>query len=394
MQESNEQINKLFKEEDPTRIQNNLTMISKSEEILKIAINRAHESIKHFLKLLNLDSEIFEHLFDFDIKVDYEKLHIDNDTCAIFRLNNDKEGNNIYIGYDYISSKIKEFEEGNISKQDVVNDLSITIIHEILHANRSIIIGSEDQEELDLLGHNREFYDEILIDYINSGVDTIYSRYVPLYVYSSMLNIFDVVVYDKVNKSYDLYRNLEFDSNNKYPTIGLYMNSEEFELMPDEVHPYEDINELKYINDPAVVYHQNNKTISEEQQSHIIDLQNKFEEILVEGLATIILFTRKTSNLDLNRFYENYFEVYKDDIRSENMLGIKLLCAFGLDGIKWFIMSSYGEVYEDRLFNTFKEKYYKLLESFRVLIDMESSKTEEMKSMYYIDSIIDEKLVK
>ena len=99
------------------------------QESKKIAVN----SFKNFCINLNLDPDLFNHIYNIDISV--ENTYEDN--LAEY----DTQKNIIIINKFYISHLMKQSEKNIINENKIKLNLALTIVHEMLHANRTIFIN-------------------------------------------------------------------------------------------------------------------------------------------------------------------------------------------------------------------------------------------------------------
>lgn len=99
------------------------------QESKKIAVN----SIKNFCINLNLDPDLFNHIYNIDMIV----RNINKNALAQY----DTQENIIIINKLEINRSIMELEK-NISDENTIKlELALTIVHEMLHANRTIFIN-------------------------------------------------------------------------------------------------------------------------------------------------------------------------------------------------------------------------------------------------------------
>lgn len=87
-----------------------------------------------------------------------------------------------------------------------------------------------------------------------------------------------------------------------------------------------------------------------------------FEEIMTEAIATIIVFARDDKELDFDGVCDRILNSKGnyDDIK----VAVKFLKNMGIDTVKWFLTSVYGDYYVDELEMVFKDRYDDLLYDF------------------------------
>lgn len=92
----------------------------------------AIKNIKHFLELLDLNKEAFNHLYNIEIKID----NIKKNEFAQYNLYD----NIIILDIDKIIELAAGNEYNEKTKNIIIDTIAITIIHETIHANRTIMI--------------------------------------------------------------------------------------------------------------------------------------------------------------------------------------------------------------------------------------------------------------
>lgn len=367
------------------------------EELLKIAIDRARNSIRHFFSLLDLDPNLFEHLYNLEVIIDRDNSIVERNCCACFKNSNDDFGCKIYVSSEYLDYLFSSILNTSMTRQEAIDDMADTIIHETLHANRSIIVGNttpSNNVNMNIMGHDREFFDELLMKVINSGTFDIYQRFIPIYKVNTINGICDVVAYDKETSSYNLYANESFEymkigsSLDELLSIGLELNSEGFNHTPTFTYPYNN-DMLSIIDGAPSIYHQNDEMKDVQEK---IELQVRFEDMIIMALTKLVLYTRKSSKLDLEKFYNSLGEETSDSIK----FAAQIFYKFGKEGVKWFMLSSYDEVYDDKLYKSFQEDYYRLLDVLAKIEDDEYNKNTDngqyRRNKKYANKIIERRI--
>jgi len=93
-----------------------------------IAVN----SLKHFLDLLGIDNNLLNDIYDLDIIIDIDD-EVTSRNCAIL------EDNIIWIGKEYLDLMIDYLTKVS-NPNSIIEEISGTIVHEMLHANRHKIL--------------------------------------------------------------------------------------------------------------------------------------------------------------------------------------------------------------------------------------------------------------
>lgn len=377
----------------------------KHKEYIELGIQRAISSLKHFFGLLNIPEGLLDHLFDIEILIDYDndclrKIKVGgkevDEAIAVYSSATNDEDDAIYISHDYVNKILLALKKGRVTRQDVINEFAATIIHELLHRNRTIILDNslklEDAPYYDKYNEIFKDYDiskyKFLLDEaINNNFYNYFDKIVPLSIINKGNNIYDVVAYNKETNTFILYNNQRFGTKKDMTLllIGVELNSLNISHEPDVYISYKngDYNEeIFYCT--SEYYHQKGDTI--EKRDERVSNQVFIEEAIVEVLARFILETRKNYKIDL----EKIETILSKDrfLRDCDLLAGKMLMMMGLPTIKWFILSCHEEEYDDRLYKTFEEKYNLLLNYFKDLMIDGNDKNKVKEAL----EIIDEKI--
>ena len=91
-----------------------------------------------------------------------------------------------------------------------------------------------------------------------------------------------------------------------------------------------------------------------------IENQNGLEEAIVETMANLIVKTKDTKNINLDE--EMNFFINNKTTRKEEKIAAHIIKRMGKDFLTWFMLSSYQEVYTNKIQNEFQNKYEKIIE--------------------------------
>lgn len=234
--------------------------------LVKDAKEKSVELLKHFFELLDLNSDAFEHLYNIPIKVG----NVIGDGSGQYIV----EGNYLVISYEFLNELVDYYADAtdkNKSLENIILNIAMVIIHESIHADRTILIENS----------------------INS---------------------------------------LNLERNNRSTDITLASDN--------------------YLG---------KDTSREKIENRLANLYG-FEEILTEGIATIILFSRDDEVLNFDNVCDRIINSKgnHDDVK----VAVKFLKEMGVDIIKWFLTSAYSEYYIDEFEMIFKDKYDDLLYDF------------------------------
>lgn len=340
---------------------------------LEVAIN----SLKNFIKNLGLNEEAFDHIYKIPIKLGNTTLDAPGEYSPddfTININND------YF-YD-MASRINPTNENTI-----INNIALTIVHEMIHANRTIFIENglkasniEDAMDSELIkrgelnkGHDVDLYDSLLSDVLKlKGYDE-FKTYIPIRYILNKDKTGTLIAYNKETKNYEEF-NQKFDisfkdasemieelskkiNEEKYkPDYIIYTpNTKDTDIVLSSDYYHDDYSVRKDVPMKQYAKLQNDKA------NEIIDTlenQNGFEESLTETLATIIIMTRNDKELDLDRVTEKLMNSVSAE---DEKIMARLINVMGKDMLIWFMKSAYESSYNDYMKNAFKDRYTDLL---------------------------------
>ena len=93
------------------------------------------------------------------------------------------------------------------------------------------------------------------------------------------------------------------------------------------------------------------------------------EEAFTEVLANIIIMSRNDVTLDLGKYLEKIEQAPLDVVGIDEKKAAKLIKYAGKDILKWFMLSTYGDYYDDEFENIFGSDYLRVLKDFQKLYD-------------------------
>ena len=260
------------------------------KELIEITETGAFESIRsfgNFVELLGINSSIFSHLLDIKLIIDYsEELENDENKSIAIYVSEDIDGNNnIHLSARYIDNLVTCTKLYDISEfGNIIDELTTTIVHEVIHSNRDIIV--------------------------KEGIHI-----------SKLLNLSSRLLLGKSNKQ-----------KNDEDTVGSYS-----EYLSNNIN----LNNLSY-----------------EEVSDISDIvasQFGLEESFTEALAHLMVYHKDKDKLYINEYCEEM--INKDSTTKDIKLAYMLIDKMSLDDIRWFILSSYEDGYNNRFVHLFKEDY-------------------------------------
>ena len=380
------------------------------ENFLKIGIDRAKSSLNHFFKLLEIDPSLFDHLFDIRIFIDYNNEIIELETIngtlqdsviATYETADSEKDDVIAISKDYIEQLIFYLNENYIARQDVINEIATTIVHELLHRNRTIIldnslkvddIKAHDMYEEKFKDYDLQLFKNLLDDTIKSGFYNYFDYIVPIKATINDDNKYHVVAYDKQSDCFCIYEDQTFGHNDdKFVTllkIGLELNANDIQhtkkvSIPYKNGPYED----EYFAGSIAYYHQEDLNEPKKQRDTRLEKVSYLEESLIETIAKLIIYSRKKDNIDLEDFYNKISA--DENLHEDVQLVAKMLMKMDISMIEWFILSSYEDIYDDKLYKVFNDKYEKLLLYFEKMMNSFYVYPKDVRA---VEEIINEKI--
>lgn len=426
----------LFKSIPALNFFNNHT--KKRNDLIETGKIRAIESIKNFCTLLNINPEIFNHIYQIPVKIE-DFLGINAEGFYYIM------ENYIALNSNTIEKSLKRIDE-NPDDEKVKNvEISLIatlIVHEMLHANRSIIIENgldkfnliekgkkettkylQEQE-----GYDLDQYDSLLHEVLQKTYIEEFKKFIPIKAKLNEDGSYTIVAYNLETKDYAIFANQQFkakmeDGIDKFLyQLALELNDEnEKHVVTKEIYTNTNNNdelEGRNINDYYHPYSESgrlvdqsnmeSKNLSKEEYDKLIVAKQSIalkkindsegiEEALVETLAQIIVMTRNSKELELDKITTRIYDNNEYDIK----MAAKLIQKMGVDVIRWFLTSVYEDYYSDELEKTFQERYDELIIAFNELYDF-SKKCDNSDSIleYYkasvneniINSLIEEKV--
>ena len=367
---------------------------NKIEEIMlfvSLAHNRANNLLKSFFDKIDLDYSLFNHLYNIEIIIDNSTKTAYDDIVAYYTHKNEFLEPEIYICAKYVDELIcyyKKSNKNNNIKNEIIDQLSRTIIHELIHANRCIIINDTININDSLLDNREEkeynkFND--LLDYLLSN------NLVSLEKRKTIINIVKnnnymiVNVYNKKKDQFEEYRvdNLEFiNKSNSYIKryLEYIINYNDKILIPNRIIS----KETKSDSYMCLDYNLSNNTYCDSiiDRGFIINKISKqvgFEEAITEAMSGIILESNKYMNLNLKTICNKL--IMNNDENEDTILIYRIIKKYGISFIKWFILSSYMDSYYNELENIFDDDYEEIIDLFYYCIEDDTDYLSDVKKI-------------
>lgn len=373
-------------------------MQNKYSKLIDEAKIIACDSLKRLFKNLELDSELFDHLFD--IKIKTSKFD-QKDLMAVYI----SKSFTIILNSNYLKALTDEIKLDSSERMIklIKLNLALTIVHEMLHANRTMMINNS----LTLNNYNQKYIYELVfnvqknlgydLDFYNNTLANMntkkYKKYVPIRVRKDKNNTVNAIVYNKESKNYE-----HFIINNFKDDVYSFSKNT-YEFLKNEKPDCEIFNYglESSIETASYYYHDFDKLIlkHEEYSSKILDskikaiskklnIQDDFEEVIIESIANVAIMSRKEENLNLQSVYNRLKS--DESVDRDLKMGLWFISEMGEDMIKWFLTSAYESHYDDKFEKHFDRKYIQLLKSF--------SRLYKLKNQNSLLSSLDEKRIK
>lgn len=273
----------------------------KRKQLLLEAKKTAQYSINSFLDKLDINPEAFNHLYEIAMTVK----PLENNHEAQYDANY-KIGLTtiplITINETYLDGLLYYINNDMYDKDLVINNLASVMVHELLHANRTV--------------------------YIAGGINPY-----------NLVDGFN----DKLKK-YKVRINMNSENKDKYILTS-----------PDYYHNYLDIN-LDNVKD----YDSYFSDIIKNKIEKTIENQNGLEEAIVETMANLIIRTKDIKDLNLDE--EMDFFINNKTTRKEEKIAAHIIKRMGKDFLSWFMLSAYEEVYNNKIYDEFENKYERIIE--------------------------------
>ncbi len=319
----------------------------------------ANKRIAHFIELLGYDYTLFNHLYNIDIRVNYDTCECKKDEEAHYEATCEYNPNRNGISLN--TEFIDDFES--------YDDIAYTIIHEKLHANRDVLLKNEINylNILDYLDYcdfsleDKKIYNECLIalnnTISNKKIQVLkivnYKEYSLVYIYDKEENYFSIYKLNNISNLIN-YNNM----NNSYNNIINYIKANNIIPIKEFINHN---NNQDYVYEITGIYAPHgrfNKTNEIKKANMLINYQTELEEILIEIMTSIIDYHKDKDFLDIDGFCNQIIS------KSNNVLllnCIKIFYKYKEEFINKFLLSSYQDERVNELENIFLNDYAKFI---------------------------------
>lgn len=351
----------------------------KNSELLNDSLKVAQDSLKIFVKKLGINEEYLNGIFAIPVIL---KKNMGNNSALY-----DPAKGKIYISCDWLDEISLEAVYQKYNKSKLVANIATVLVHEYLHANRTVIYVNGftlldtnlvEQERKRLLqeknGHDLTQYRMFLSDMLTRDYVKNFMRYIPVKVQVLYNDQYKVVVYDRQQKKFGIIYNYNFKNNSHdiLKSIGESLNQDKiiFDEIVDPFISNEESNpvlcanchyqyngrllETKDLENVKSIQELDNKLDQKEWQLRsYFDRQNALEEVLTQVVAYIVILSKNADTLNI----DNIIHKISDYVNYDEQVVLKVLQHEQERLLNWFISGLWDPYYENYLEKVFGEKY-------------------------------------
>ncbi len=398
-------------------------MENQRELELEKLVERTHtiavESLRNFFSLLDLDPDLFKHLYDIEMNFDE-----DEDLASYSPITNE-----VSLNKQEYEDALYDIEDNPHRREDIEANLAVSIVHELIHANRTVLINNGvDLLNLERVKNNelinfvqtKQGYDLTILraqlsEMLNKPYVKEFETYIPCDC-KSKDGIGDVIAYNRKTKNYekfsggDFYDDFSKDKDKFLLSVGLKLNTLNYESV-DTIYSLvgEDSRPLvacDYVDDYRPYFTKEDLSLSldefqqeleyeYDEKAEKLDNKNALEETLTESFAIMAVMSRKHKSLDLDLLTT---QIESNEESVDLVVAARMIRALGKDTIKWFMTAAYEEYYRDELSNIFGDQYNRLLYDFSNLYNASINGDNSVKANKYeindVKKIVKQKVLK
>ncbi len=328
----------------------------KCDKLIRKAKKISDASLLHFFDLIGLDSSLFKHLTEINIFIDPDENGENEDLVAFYEtLSNvsSEYDNSIHLLTKYIDLIINSYNYGMM-----FDDLVRTIIHETIHANRTIIMNDGVLYRKSCLSKTQN-YSEYSDKFFNSINDK--KNIFNVLKVAYLKTFANVTVFNKQTNNFEIYRvsNKYIENMKSCAEIESLMNSRFilFDFVESIKNPF-DIDKTSFVANYSTIYN-NSKELSKKDIHNIsleIEKQRGFEECITECFARIIFYLRDKDEFNFNELLNS------KDNTPDILLAFHFIKNLDMDTIRWYFLSCYEEEYTNRFYKLYQNNYFKLID--------------------------------
>ena len=327
------------------------------DEMINNATSIGYEAIYHFFDLIGIDRNLFSHFKDIKMVLDLDK---ENKDMVAFYENLSEDDidldNSIHFLPEYLDYLIDDYMDSYV-------DLVKTVIHETIHANRSITINNGVLYPECYLRNAKEYekYSLMLGDLIKDS-----SYLYQVLKFDRSESFYTVYAYENITGDFYIFRlpiNFDITSIKDMDEL-LNKKNRLFDLISRVENPYDKedasivANYSTSYKDPLTITKKDTYNISSETNK-----QMDFEECLTEAFAQIIYYLKDKDEYNIDELieYGNFLPYIE--------LALEYIKTLDMDTIRWFFLSCYDEEYRNRFYELYGKDYFKLIDNYSFAFD-------------------------
>ncbi len=333
--------------------------VNKYDEILTEAHSQSNKILLHFFDIIGLDRSLFTHLTNIESVLDLEEFN-DYDTKVAFYecVNSDDHtfDNTIHMLPEYLDTILDRYDDINR------NDLIKTILHETIHANRTIIINNAvlyPDCTLSSISHYEKFRER----YAHLIHDSNNKLQVLRVFKSKSSSSYTIYAYNSISGDFFIYTiptkyGIVFNNLNDFEEL-LNRSSQFFDFIAQIENPY-DINYTSLVADYSTSFKDPTKLESKDYMKidGEVTKQMDFEESITEAFVQIMFYLKDKDEFNFDELLQ------KNHLPANIKLALEFIHNLNIDTIRWFFLSCYEDEYRNRFYELYKDEYFRLIDKF------------------------------
>ena len=337
--------------------------------LVDYANNKKNEILVGFFRKLDLDPSLFNHLYDIDILIDNS--NEDDNVFAYYVDNNENTGEStIYVTTQFLTNQLTKIGKDPSNSEKYIDQVVITLIHETIHSNRSIIV----KNSINLKDTNKDYYNdnEYFKEVYAEFEDLLSKKYngedITILKVLASFTDYEIVVYNRKLDTYEYYY-IDYDYiDNDSPTLFDDIK-EIIEYNLDDLPPSISLKRIDKDAAPDIIanidaeseYSLPLSNMEQLVEGEKISGQLGLEESLTECLSYIVFESSKHDTFNKDEICESIKKyIFTDDVRLANGLFKQM----DEDVIKWFILSCYADEYTNKIEEFYGESYPEIVSMF------------------------------
>ncbi len=326
----------------------------KKKRLIEVSYNYAFNSLLKFLKKLDIDNEIYDHIFngkeDYEFTITVDDLDDDNANYDSF--------NHIVTLDEYnLDEYLYIIDEKLKSKDLVIKNLAQILLHEMIHSLRTINVNYK------IDSYDRYKYDNMLASVLDKYSSSKFNTYIPVNIRKDKDTI-STIAYNKNTKKYEKFKinNSALDNNidDYIIKVGNILNSKN--NIKEKNKEKDDSYSIR-----SAVASDYYDILNNKVNFNSIPVSRKsygLEEALTEVISTLII---NLSNKDDFNIDNSLSMLYSKMTNPDEKAASYLLMRLDKDYIKWFITPVHEnskDIFFDKFKSFFDSSYEEVLRYF------------------------------